>query len=330
MDTSEWDEACCAIVDKLCDQPPHGQNTADGPPHNYTVCGMYRAPGIAGAEAVDPKAMADTMRWFHAQGYTASTHDLQTDFSLYRNLMRRLGVPVNLPGVLFFHGSATPPEQLFDKGVDLARADPDAFAGPLFYGSVAAKAASYARPYLYLYMLPWPDAERRTIAKPRNRDEALHMARDNDVLIMGSHTASQDTGGTRYFVREGDTQLFEDDSVTPFAYPELAIRDTSRLIPLACFLMDGPGLSLRFPELDGVRRKRLRHDSIDYHFRANQAYINEMDAVVRKRFANHRMLLQQNPRKDLVEEFYRQLNVLGRSKPEFSFQIKPGNGSGFH
>jgi hypothetical protein len=178
---------------------------------------------------------------------------LVSDFELYRELMERLGVSSNVPAALFFHGSASPPEQIFSEGIDIQnRADRNAFAGHRFYGSVASKAAMYARPYLYLYMLVWPDAHGRprSLFSPRNQREA--RSSEADVLLIGQHTETPNVGqGGKYF-----------------KYPELAIRNVSReagVIPLACFEMDCPMLA-HYPAMDAQRRVRVlwpdaNHDS---------------------------------------------------------------------
>jgi hypothetical protein len=102
-----------------------------------------------------------------------------------------LGIPSDIPAVLFFHGSGTPPEVILDgEGFVLGdRAHPGSFAGPLLYGSVAAKASKFARPYLYLCMmlLEKPDGTTRTIFKPQNETEARANL-EADVVLIGEHT----------------------------------------------------------------------------------------------------------------------------------------------
>ncbi len=150
------------------------------------------------------------MRSLHTLGYTASSRDLAFNINLYRELMERLGVPGNVPAALFFHCSASPPEQIFSEGIDTRnRADPHAFARPRFYGSVAGKAATYALPYLYLYMLVWPDAQGspRSLFKPRNQREAQSSAAD--VLLIGGHTETPLSSESNDRLHQGEREYFK-------------------------------------------------------------------------------------------------------------------------
>jgi hypothetical protein len=109
----------------------------------------------------------------------------------------------------------------------------------------------YARPYLYLYMLVWPDAHGRprSLFSPRNQREA--RSSEADVLLIGQHTETPNVGqGGKYF-----------------KYPELAIRNASReagVIPLACFVVDCPMLA-NYPAMDAQRRERVLWPDANHH-----------------------------------------------------------------
>ncbi len=197
--------------------------------------------------------MAETMRLLHTQGYTASTRDLHSNFALYSELLALLGV-ADVPAAVFFHGSGAPPQQIFAEGIDLEScADPNAFAGSMFYGSVAPKAATYARPYLYLCMVPW--SEKVNVYKPKDRADAhSEQAKAADVLLIGDHTR--------------------------FDYPEFAIRDATRVTLLACFVMDCPMLS-HFPAMDAQRRERLLWN--DAQAGAYRAWLVEKEELAAKK-----------------------------------------------
>jgi hypothetical protein len=194
--------------------------------------------------------LAETMLRLHSQqGYTASARDLHSNFALYRELAELLNVDVSssAPSVLFFHGSAAPPQEILfsSKGFDLSDADPCAFAGRMFYGSVASKAATYARPYLYLCMMAVDEKETK-IFKPKDRADALSdEAGAADILLIGEHTKTEDQSNSSiYFPRT-------------FEYPELAIRDPTKVVPVACFIMDCPMLSHCCSTVDAQRKERL-------------------------------------------------------------------------
>lgn len=293
MECGEWDERaqrCCAIVDSLCSQPLHGRNTAFEKPSNHTFFGMTlprRRLGLPYVVRRESNGMASTMMDLHRQGYTASTHDLQSNFALYRQLLEQLDIPTNIPVVLFFHGSATPPSEILDgRGFVLeGYASQGSFAGPLLYGSVAAKAASFTRPYLYLCMMIWPesDGSHPIVVKPQNETQARGAA-NADVILIGSHTETP-MSNDQYITNFGGTNLVKAFPET-FVYPELAIHDVSRVIPLACFTMDCPmiytdpfaSLMLRerlsFPGAQDAARERYMHRVVTHEEEHNRDHLN--------------------------------------------------------
>ena len=113
----------------------------------------------------NPNAMQEAMMRFHRMGYVGTSYDVRTRYENYARLLRLLGVPTNIPAVCMFHGSSVPPEVILNDGIDThTYGRPEAFSGKRFYCAHPARAAQFAKPYLYLFMMlvdpPTPDTQR--------------------------------------------------------------------------------------------------------------------------------------------------------------------------
>jgi hypothetical protein len=281
----QWDEntqRCCTLVELLCSQPLHKTNDSFQRPHNYGIWGMVRNETSLVQEAIGDarsgeQLITGSMRRLHELGYTASTHDLNHEFEFYMELLDCLDIPHNLSAVFFFHGSKISPDTLFEKGFnvkDYARSD--SFAGARLYGSVAAKAASFAMPYLYLCMMTWKRDSEISIKTPRNEAEARAMSQNDtiDILLMGSRTL---TSTNRYSSAPGGTELFS--SPEYFNYPEMAISAEAvkklHVVPIACFVVDKPFVK-SYSTLDSIRLERMG-DGADTHHNYEQLYMKYLD-----------------------------------------------------
>ena len=177
-------------VEKMCAAPPDTDHTCASAFgrywRGYTFMPEVRPLRDAHlpyeVDRSNPNAMQEAMIRFHRMGYVGTSYDVRTRYENYARLLRLLGVPTNIPAVCMFHGSSVPPEVILNDGIDThTYGRPEAFSGKRFYCAHPARAAQFAKPYLYLFLMlvdPPPPETRRSISE-NDRTSEIIIARFN-------------------------------------------------------------------------------------------------------------------------------------------------------